>query len=404
MKKVTNCRVCGSEKLTKYLDLGLMPLSNNLGRSIVDPIHFERYPLEVLFCGRCGLSQLSVVIDPETLFSHYVYRSSISKGYVDHCRAMAIELKEEMGLNENSYHIDIAGNDGALLQQFVEVTGERVLNIDPAENLAAVSMAVGIPVLTKFWSVDTASQLLRSGYGQADLITATNVFAHVDNVKDFIEAAKIMLKPNGRLVLEFPYLVDFIENKEFDTVYFEHLSYFSIYPLVMLCNAHGLKILKVQKQDIHGGTVRVTIGHDGEQHPSVHEFLNLEQAYLSIEPFENFAREVEDNINKFANNIRSLTGTVAAFAASAKGNTLLNAASVIYPTIKYIVDQTPEKIGNYSPGTFIPIISMHDMMRNPPDHLVILSWNFKEEIIGKCRAAGYKGKFIVPVPEFEILE
>ena len=401
-KEITRCRVCNSDRLTPYLDLGMMPLSNNLARSTVDPLHFQRFPLKVLFCNDCSLSQLSVVIDPETLFSHYVYRSSISKSYVDHCHQMAVDLKEKLGLNENSFHIDIAGNDGALLQQFAKVTGERVLNIDPAENLAAVSMAVGVPVLTKFWNVDTASQLMRSGYGQADLITATNVFAHVDDVNDFIEACKIILKPEGKLVLEFPYLVDFLENNEFDTVYFEHLSYFSIFPLAMLCAKKGLNVLSVEKQNIHGGTVRVTIG-SGFPDESVSEFIMNEKKYESIEPYKKFAETVKKTIDAFHEGINSLQGTVAAFAASAKGNTLLNSAGVIYPKIKYIVDQTPEKIGKFSPGTFIPIISMHDMMRNPPDYLVILSWNFKEEIISKCRAAGYKGKFVIPIPEFEII-
>jgi len=382
-----------------------MPLSNNLANSTSDPIHSETYPLKVLLCADCGLSQLSVVIDPHTLFSNYVYRSSISNTYVEHCRKMAIDLKEKMGLNENSFHIDIAGNDGALLEQFKKVIGEKVLNIDPAENLAAISEAVGVPILTEFWSVETANRLLRSGYGKADLITATNVFAHVDNVKDFIEGAKIMLKPEGKLILEFPYLIDFIENKEFDTVYFEHLSYFSINPIGILCSKFGLNILQVEKQNIHGGTVRVTIGN-GLPDKSVYDFLKIEEAYYRIEPYKKFAKEVKQTINEFSDGISALNlrGTVAAFAASAKGNTLLNSAGITVGRIKYIVDETPEKIGKYSPGTFIPIISIHDFMRNPPDYLVILSWNFKEEIIAKCKAAGYKGKFVIPIPNFEVVE
>lgn len=402
-KQITHCRVCGSDQLMPYLDLGMMPLSNNLAKSSLDPIHFQKYPLKVLFCKDCGLSQLSVVIDPCTLFSHYVYRSSISKSYVDHCTAMAIDLKERFGLDENSFHIDIAGNDGALLEQFKKVIGERILNIDPAENLAGISQAAGVPMLTEFWSVETAEMLLRSGYGQADLITATNVFAHVDNVKDFIDAVKIMLKPEGKLVLEFPYLIDFIENKEFDTIYFEHLSYFSIYPLALLCRKSGLDVLRVEKQNIHGGTVRVTIGQ-GFPDETVSEFILKEHKYLSQDPYKKFAAEVKQTIDTFYEGIQGLKGTVAAFAASAKGNTLLNSAGITVGKIRYIVDETPEKIGKYSPGTFIPIVSLHDLMRNPPDYLVILSWNFKEEIICKCRQAGYEGKFVIPIPEFEIIE
>lgn len=403
-KEVTQCRVCDSKNLMPYLDLGMMPLSNNLAKSSLDPIHFQKYPLKVLFCKDCGLSQLSVVIDPCVLFSHYVYRSSISKSYVDHCRAMAIDLKERFGLDENSFHIDVAGNDGALLAEFKKVIGERILNIDPAENLAGISEAAGVPILTEFWNVDTANMLLRSsGYGQADLITATNVFAHVNDVKDFMEAAKLILKPEGKLILEFPYLVDFIENKEFDTIYFEHLSYFSIYPLALLANNAGLEVLRVEKHKIHGGTVRVTIGQ-GKPDETVCQFIMNEHKYLDPETYKKFAAEIQKTIDSFFYGIHSLKGTVAAFAASAKGNTLMNRAGVSVGKIRYIVDETPEKIGKYSPGTFIPIVSMHDMMRNPPDYLIILSWNFKEEIMCKCRKAGYKGKFIIPIPEFEIID
>jgi len=316
---------------------------------------------------------------------------------------MAIDLKERFSLNENSFHIDIAGNDGALLGEFKKVVGGRVLNIDPAENLAGISEASGVPVLTKFWNVETAKILLRSsGYGQADLITATNVFAHVDDVRDFIEAVKLMLKPEGKLVLEFPYLVDFIENKEFDTIYFEHLSYFSIFPLALLCSRVGLNVLHVEKQNIHGGTVRVTIGH-GLPDETVKEFILLESKYLTPEPYQKFAEDVNRAIDSFYNGIQSLSGTVAAFAASAKGNILLNSAGITVGKIKYIVDETPEKIGMYSPGTFIPIVAMHDLMRNPPDYLVILSWNFADEIMNKCLEAGFKGKFIIPIPEFKII-
>lgn len=402
MKNHTHCRVCGSDRLMPYLDLGMMPLSNNLAKSTTDPVHLRKYPLKVLFCKDCGLSQLSVVVDPCVLFSHYVYRSSINQGYVNHCRDMAIDLKERFSLNENSFHIDVAGNDGALLGEFKKVVGGRVLNIDPAENLAGISEASGVPVLTKFWSVETAKILLRSsGYGQADLITATNVFAHVDDVRDFIEAVKLMLKPEGKLVLEFPYLVDFIENKEFDTIYFEHLSYFSIFPLALLCSRVGLNVLHVEKQNIHGGTVRVTIGH-GLPDETVKEFILLESKYLTPEPYQKFAGDVKTAIDFFYNGIHSLKGTVAAFAASAKGNILLNSAGITVGKIKYIVDETPEKIGMYSPGTFIPIVAMHDLMRNQPDYLVILSWNFADEIMNKCLEAGYKGKFIIPIPEFKI--
>jgi SAM-dependent methyltransferase len=401
-----NCRVCGSDKLTPYLDLGMLPLSNNLASSALDPIHNQRYPLKVLLCEHCGLSQLSVVIDPKILFGHYVYRSSISKGYVDHCEKMAIELQKKHGLNEDSFHIDIAGNDGALLEQFKNIIGHKVLNVDPAENMSALCHALDIPTLTFFWGMEVARRVV-NGFGKADLITATNVFAHVDDVKEFIQAVKHVLKPSGVLVLEFPYLIDFIENGEFDTVYFEHLSYFSIYPLTLLCHEAGLSVLNVEQQDIHGGSVRVTIGY-GEPDETVVIYVKLERKYYSkINKYHWFAEDVHLSINNFYSGINILKNAgnkIAGFAASAKGNTLLNCAGITTGTMSYIVDQTPEKIGKYSPGTHIPIVSMLELERNPPDYLVILSWNFSEEIIDKCRKAGYNGKFIIPIPEFKVIE
>lgn len=400
--KHTICRVCGNEHLIPYLDLGMMPLSNNLASSILDPIHNEKFPLKVLFCDHCGLSQLSVVIDPVKLFGHYVYRSSISQGYKDHCKDMAIDLKEKFNLGEDSFHIDIAGNDGALLSEFKKVINGRILNVDPAENLAGICQAAGIPTLTAFWGMDIAKRIVNSGHGKADLITATNVFAHVDNVREFIQAAKHVLKPDGHLVLEFPYLINFIEGKEFDTVYFEHLSYFSIYPIAMLCKSEGLEVLRVEEYDIHGGSVRVIIGK-GKPDETVQTFLEREKKYKTIEPYKKFSVSVDQTIRNFYYNISRLKGTVAGFAASAKGNTLLNSAGITCGLMRYIVDETPEKIGKYSPGTFIPIVSMVDFMRTPPDYLVILSWNFAEEIMNKCLEAGYEGKFIIPIPEFKIV-
>lgn len=399
----TACRVCASEKLTPYLDLGMMPLSNNLAESTVDEVHNQRYPLKVLFCENCGLSQLSIIIPPEEMFSHYVYRSSISNGYVDHCRRMAEDLKKRHDLDENSFHIDIAGNDGALLEQFKKVIGHKVLNIDPAKNLAAICDAAGIPTLTFFWGMDVARRIINS-YGQADLITATNVFAHVDNVKEFLQAAKKVLKPSGVLVMEFPYLIDFIDKREFDTVYFEHLSYFSIYPLTLLCQSVGMDVLHVEKHEIHGGSVRVTIGY-GSPDDSVFNLIKNERLnYSKIEKYYQFAEDVQLSISAFRHFMWDADFTVAGFAASAKGNTLLNCAGITPGSMRYIVDQTPEKIGRYSPGTRIPIVAIDDLIRTPPGYLVILSWNFAGEIMEKCRRVGYEGKFVIPIPELKIID
>lgn len=383
-----------------------MPLSNNLASSPNDIV--ERYPLKVLLCRGCGLSQLSIVIPPEEMFSHYVYRSGISNGYVDHCREMAKYLKNKYGLNQGSFMIDIAGNDCALLTEFQQEIGLKVLNVDPAKNLVPICEDKGVRMFNTFWGMSAARHLENTSWPKADLITATNVFAHVDDVKEFIGAVAVVLKHSGILVLEFPYLIDFIDKKEFDTIYFEHLSYFSIYPLDMVCRDAGLEILHVSKHDIHGGSVRVEIGHKTEYLSSdftvSQAIKNERSAYSGLEKYEVFAKEVQTAISNFRAFMVNTVGMIAGFAASAKGNTLLNCAGITSNEMNYIVDQTPEKIGMYSPGTRIPILDMKALRDDPPDYLVILSWNFKDEIIGKVRAAGYKGKFVIPIPELEIID
>lgn len=400
-KNHLQCRVCGNNRMTEYIDLGQLPLSNNL---CLSPIEMpERYPLKVLFCDQCKLSQLSIVVDPEILFGHYVYRSSINEGYKKHCHEMALSLKGKYGLSENSFHIDIAGNDGALLSEFQKVLNHKILNVDPAVNLGAICQAKGIPTLTYFWSQETARRCV-NGFGKADLITATNVFAHVDDVHDFMEGVNIALKDDGVLVLEFPYLLDFIDKNEFDTIYFEHLSYFSIYPLNNLCKQHGLRIINIERFPIHGGSVRVHIGINKQKEIEVSDWLISEFEY-GIEKLASFNVNSLKVIHKFRfeiNRLKNEGNKIAAFAASAKGNTLLNCAGITIGSIGYIIDETPEKIGKYYPGTFIPIVSMLELKENPPDYLVILSWNFAEEIISKCRAAGYRGRFILPLT-FEII-
>jgi len=377
----------------------MLPLSNNLAESATDPIHNEKYPLQVMLCEDCGLSQLSVVINPEILFSHYVYRSSISQGYITHCREMAIDLKQKYNLTEKSFVIDIAGNDGALLKEFKDEIGCMVLNVDPALNLYQICEDKGVRMFCKFWGLDAATHIALNWHQKADIITATNVFAHVDDVREFIQAVKFVLKPDGKLILEFPYLIDFIENKEFDTIYFEHLSYFSIGPLRRLCNSLGLEVESVSHQDIHGGSVRVTIGN-GKADLSVGEYLVRELMYQDIGVYNEFAKEVKLTIAEFAYKI-SLLKNVGGFAASAKGNTLLNCSGV---KLDYIIDQTPEKIGKFSPGIRTQIVDINHILYDEPDYLVILSWNFADEIISKCRAAGFTGKFIIPIPTFKIIE
>lgn len=412
MKKITyklECRGCGNTHLQTYLDLGEMPLANNLETTQESALAADRYPLQVNYCDKCSMSQLSVSIESDLLFKYYTYRSSINSGYRHHCNLMALSLQKELELSGKSFVIDIAGNDGALLREFYDVMSCKILNIDPAENLCKIAEEFGVKSVPKFWNFWTAKEVLRD-YGEADLITATNVFAHVDNPEDFLRGIKVVLNKKGTLVLEFPYLIDLIERNEFDTVYFEHYSYLGIHAVNNLCQRNGLKIYDIEKFSIHGGTVRVKIVHQEntkEINESVNKFLDLEikRGYTSFEPYLKWTKVVNNSITDFSYKITELKQSgnkIVGFAASAKGNTLLNAAKIDYKTIDYIADETPEKIGKFSPGTGIPIVHMDKIRDEKPDYIIILSWNFKDEIIAKL-SSFYDGKFIIPIPNFEII-
>lgn len=411
VRAVTHCRVCGGDQLEKYLDLGMMPLANNLAPTAGDAKAMQRFPMQVQYCRDCSLSQLTAVVDPREMFSHYTYRSSVNKGYVKHCRAMAKSVGDSLGLAPGDLVVDIAGNDGALLREFADVLGVNVLNVDPAENISVIAEACGVPTINDFWSIEIAQKILDE-HQSPKLITATNVFAHVDDVRGFIAAAKHCLADAGALMLEFPYGVDFIEHREFDTIYFEHLSYVLIEPVNRLAAQAGMEVFDVQKQDIHGGTVRVFIGIAGK-HPvntSVAHFIDSEKAggYHDVQKYLDWNREIDDLIDELSGELRALKASgakIAAFAASAKGNTLLNACRLDVNTIDYIVDDTPEKIGRYSPGNGIPIVGRSVLERDPPDYLVILAWNFAREIIDST--SGYSergGKYIIPIPSFSIVK
>lgn len=416
-KPHTNCRVCNSTNLIKYLDLGLMPLPNSLEFTNTQAKAKERFPLEVMFCGECSLSQLSVVVDPSDMFSYYTYRSSINGGYVKHCKEMAYRLKNKYNLNEDSFCIDIAGNDGALLKEFKTAIGCEVLNVDPAYNLCKIAQEEGIDSINTFWNLETATYILKDR-GRPDVITATNVFAHVDNVKEFLTSARKILSPDGVLILEFPYIIDFIEGFEMDTVYFEHLSYFSVLPLMRLCADNAMKIVEVEKFKIHGGTVRITISRaesTRQIEQNVWDFVKAEMngGYGSPDKYLAWAEKSMTKIKDFRDSILKLKAEgnkIWAFAASAKGNTLLNCAGITSDEIEIILDETPEKMMKYSSGTGIQIAPLRyidktsEDYKATPDYIVILSWNFAYEIMAKLRGIGYEGQFIIPIPEFKVVD
>ncbi len=404
------CRVCGNTDLRKYLDLGMMPLANNLEDDVHAAKSIDRYPLQVSFCTECSLSQTTVIIDPSKLFGHYTYRSSINKGYVRHCREMARSVGAKLALDASDLVVDIAGNDGALLGEFQDELGVRVVNVDPAENICAIAESRGVPSIVDFWSKDVAEQIVDK-HGNPKLITATNVFAHVDDVSSFLSAVSRCLRDDGALVLEFPYVIDFVENREFDTVYFEHLSYVGVKPVIQLAAEAGMQVFDIEKHDIHGGSLRVFIADKGSHDVSeaVDQFFNAEKkgGYHDFTRYESWSEDIDDLIGDLTYQLGQLKehgASIAAFGAAAKGNTLLNACRLNTGIIDYIIDDTPEKIGKYSPGTGILIVDRSPLTENPPDYLVILAWNFATEIIES--AADFRrggGKFIVPIPGFQIV-
>ena len=407
VRSVTECRICEGSRLVKYLDLGMMPVANNLSESALLARQVARFPMQLQYCKDCSLSQLTTVVDPQEMFSHYTYRSSINKGYIRHCREMARSVGEFLSLTSNDLVLDIAGNDGTLLGQFKDELGVKVLNVDAAKNITAVAKDRGIPTINDFWSMDVADRIVKM-HARPKLVTATNVFAHVDDLHNFLSSVKHCLDENGVLILEFPYCIDFIEQRAFDTIYFEHLSYFLIRPLLKLAGLIGLKIFSVQKQDIHGGTVRVFFANEDMpvDEASVEDFLEKEEqgGFHEAERYLDWSQEIDNLINGLTNEVRTLKqngSKIAAFAASAKGNTLLNACGLGRRTISYIVDDTPEKIGRFSPGTGIPIVDRSVLKSDPPDYLLILAWNFSREIIESTDE--FSGKYIIPIPTFMVV-
>jgi hypothetical protein len=409
-KPLTKCRACKSSQLVKYLSLGNIPLSNNLDNTKQESFDSERYLLEIVLCEDCGLSQLSIIVDPEKLYSHYMYRSSINKGYVEHCRKMAKTLKTEYGLDSSCFHIDIASNDGALLKEFNDEIGLEILGIDPAKNLARIAQEGGVPTLDDFWTVKLAKSITEV-CGKAHLITATNVFAHIDDMQGFLIACHESLHKNGILVIECPYYPKQLDSLDYTQTYFEHLSYITLSPIYDVCKTHQLKVIDATIHPIHGGSIRIIIAKEESvlvATDNVRLFLDYEydSKLTKSGTYFNWVQEVNESIKSIQGNIADIIlkgQKIAGFSASAKGNILLNTTQ-LSQYLDYIVDETPEKIGKYSPGTGLKIVGMDILLNDPPDYLLLLSYNFKDEIIKKVKELGYKGRFILPIPKFEIIE
>jgi SAM-dependent methyltransferase len=389
------------------LTLGETPLANSLLREHELSKPEPRYPLDLVFCENCTLVQITEVIAPEVLFTDYPYFSSFSDSMLNHSKDLALRLIMERSLNSESLVVEPASNDGYLLRNYVE-QGIPVLGIEPALNIAKFANNHGIRTLPKFFSVDFSHKLTELGY-HADIIHANNVLAHIADINGFVSGIEHLLKPNGICVVEVPYVVDLVDHTEFDTIYHEHLYYYSLSSLISLFSRNGLTVYDVERIPIHGGSLRVFVGKNYSPTSTVDQMLETEQTRQAdrFVYYEDFRSKVEGIRQDLVDLLEKLTAQdkrIAAYGASAKGSTLLNYTGIGARTIEFVADRSTVKQGYYTPGTHIPIVAPGVLLKEMPDYVLLLVWNFAEEILAQQEQyvkAG--GKFIIPIPEVRIL-
>jgi SAM-dependent methyltransferase len=408
-RTVDRCRVCQSERLHRYLDMGRTPLANSyLSKDrLKEPEFSEELCLQV--CLDCGLSQLTKVVHPDLMFRHYLYVSATTATIRDHFAEFAATTARAAGAKPGDIALDIASNDGTLLAAFKAV-GLKPIGVDPAENLAAEANAKGLTTWCDYWSVPVAEKLVKE-VGRPKVITAANVFAHADGLVEFVRGVAACLAPGGLFAIECPYAVDFIQKSEFDTAYHEHVSYVGLTPLSVLMKAHGLELYDVEYfPDIHGGTIRSYTARAGERKPTakLKEMLANEEKFgiRDAKVYDAFAKRVLENREKLRALIAKLNSegkTVWAYGASAKGNTLMNFFGLDSKAVPRAIDDNPKKWGYYSPGARMEIVGIDALKTAKVDCLLLLAWNFEKEIRRRCQAAGYKGRFLVPVPEARLV-
>jgi SAM-dependent methyltransferase len=403
------CRSCGSTQGRLVLDLGVQPLANNLLRPEDLAKPEPRFPLRLALCEMCWLLQITDIVPPVNLFSEYLYFSSFSDALLRHAAEAASRHIHEFALGPKSFVVEIASNDGYLLKNFV-AAGIPCLGVEPAANIAKVARERGIETICKFFNTETARELAATGR-RANLIIGNNVFAHVPATNDFVAGLALLLKPNGRVVLEFPYACDMIEHVEFDTIYHEHVFYFTLTALVPLFVRHGLEIVHVERLSIHGGSLRLFAGLAGAHatRPTVQRLLEEERAKGIAAPryyddFGSRVRIIRDDLVKLLGELKAAGKSVAAYGASAKGSTLLNFYGIGTETLDFVADRSTAKQGRLTPGSHLPIVSAEELVRRKPEYAVLLTWNFAEEILKQqtaYRTGG--GKFIVPLPKVRVL-
>jgi SAM-dependent methyltransferase len=404
----SRCRSCDAPDLEVVLSLGRTPLANALLTREQLRLPESRYPLDLAFCSRCALVQITETVPPAELFRDYLYFSSYSDTMLRHAQTLVERLAAERRLTGAGLVIEIASNDGYLLQYYRQ-RGIPVLGIEPARNVARVAVERGVPTLCDFFGIELASRLRQRGQ-QADVLHAHNVLAHVADLNGVVQGMESVLKEDGVVVVEVPYVKDLLDHCEFDTIYHEHLCYFSLTALDALFRRHGLVVQDVERIAIHGGTLRLFAGKAATAKPSsaVTALLADEEAWgvRSVETYRKFGARVEalkSSLKSMLKGLKQRGGRIAAYGAAAKGSTLLNYADIGLETLDFVVDRSPHKQGRFMPGVHLPIYPPERLLEEMPEHVLLLTWNFADEILEQ--QAAYRklgGRFIIPVPEVKV--
>ena len=406
------CRSCGSLLTTTLVDLGYTPLSNAYVNKTQLDTPDRVYPLHARVCGECFLVQIDDVVPTAEIFTEYPYFSSYSDSWVAHAKTYVEAMITRYQLGSDSRVVEIASNDGYLLQHFLS-KGVKILGIEPAANVAAAALQLGVPTEVAFFGQDTAGRV-RGNFGPADLITANNVLAHTPDINDLIAGVAILLAPEGVFTAEFPHLLTLIEQTQFDTIYHEHFSYLSLLAFERIVGPHGLQVVDVEMLSTHGGSLRVFVSHLNSvtHRPQLRlDVIRAKEHEAGLDRLGGYSdlapkvAKIREDLLAFLDQAETSGRVVAAYGAAAKGNTLLNYCGIKADRVAFVCDRNPAKQGRFMPGSRIPIVAPDVLTASKPDYVLILPWNLREEISQQLSFIGDWGaRFVIPLPALEIFD